>query len=145
MKKTILLPVILLGALMLSSFNTQKIEPALTGIWNTTDKDIGIKLEFDKEGFVTISQGPQTLGGRKFKKGSMYASMTYEVNNSTSPRQIDFILTNLEDGKTERQPGIYELTSPKKLTIAFDDDGIVRPKSFENKTKGNTLILDKTE
>lgn len=120
---------VLLG-LLLTSFTGNKT--SLIGKWKGIDEgEIGF-ITFDKEGFVTIEMNGESTGGKKFDAGGVMASMTYEVNESNDPMEIDFIISLLSD-KTElgRLPGIYKFVNNKTLLINMNFDGVERPTIFD--------------
>ena len=141
MKKALILITAILFSTLVYSQNIVEPDPALTGTWHDYEKEVGdMELALNKDGFMTITSGGTTVGGKITDVNGKKTSMTYVVNTKTTPRQIDFIVTDLSTNQVYKMVGIYELKSPDELKIAFvNESKSARPESFEKLAKGEYL------
>ncbi len=122
--------VTLLSFLLLTSFTDSKT--SLIGKWKGVDDgEVGF-VTFDKDGYVTMEMEGGKMGGKKFDAGGVMASMTYEIDDTTDPMTIDFIIRLLDEGlEVGRLPGIYKFVNNKTLIINLNFDGPERPTRFD--------------
>lgn len=109
------------------------------GLWKGIDKSEVGYLSLEKEGFAYFVIGNDTLGGSDFMQGGHRASMTYEIDYSTSPNSIDFVVYSKElNNEVGRLPGIFEFIDRRKvrLSLNFTDDK--RPDNFN---EGDDMIV----
>jgi uncharacterized protein (TIGR03067 family) len=136
MKKLLLL----LFILPLFSFNPTTSDVDIFGRWTGEDKgDIG-SLTFDKEGYAMFEFDGEVMGGREYIHSGLKAKMTYELNQETKPMEIDFIITFLESGESERLLGIIEMEGSDKLHLALGFGQTERPDTF---TDDNSIYFSR--
>ena len=78
---------------------------------------------FDNEGYVTIETDGETFGGKEFEMNGEKGSMSYVINSSAEPIQIDLIMTKLE---TKEQRSMLFIAKFK------DDDTIIMASNFNS-------------
>ena len=144
MKRIISLILFIVFTGVLSSFKTGSIDPSLTGTWHYIDEySHELKINFYENAEITIYiEGKRTNG--KSECDEKHCSISYTVNTSTKPSQIDLIYTDIISKKTnEVVKGIYELISPDKIRIKFERQTGIRPEGFSDSKQDGTAILDR--
>mgnify|MGYP001066447095 CR=1 FL=1 len=128
MKKIILL---LITTLILSSFKTNpNTDFSIVGKWKgVADKEVGYFI-FQEDGYAFFEFQGQIIGGKEFMMKGKKGSMKYEIDYSKSPMTIDFIVTVIDDNKTERLLLIANKINNDKLQIALGFNG-ERPTNFK--------------
>ncbi len=128
MKKLILL----LFTIPFLAFHSVDTEISIIGKWKGEDKgDIGF-VHFDKEGYALFETGDQKIGGKEFIMKGQKAKMTYKLNTSTKPMELDFIITILETNESNKIFGIVEFENENKMHLAVGFGGSARPTEFDN-------------
>ena len=108
----------------LLSLTVDNEKSQIIGKWVGEDNgEIGY-MGFDANGFAYFEIDGQTFGGREFIFEGKKGSMTYKINESANPIEVDLIVTKLESGETN-----------KLLCIAkfIDHDTMKFAINFENK------------
>lgn len=132
MKKIVLL---FLTTLILSSFKTgENNNFNIVGKWESVTKDGTSSFIFDKDGYAYFDFKGLKLGGKEFTIKDRKANLKYEIDNSTSPMKIDFIVTFFDDNETKRLLCIAKKIENNKLVFAVGFNG-ERPKIFEEKNE----------
>jgi len=114
---------------------------SLVGTWQGTKDDQTGQFIFDKKGYATIVQGGETIGGKKYTADGMTLQVVYDVNPTTDPMTIDFIIQKVDD-KTEitRMVGIYKFVNEKTLILNLNYTDKKRPKKFDPESP-NQIVL----
>lgn len=133
MKKLLLL-IVILPLLSITSVNAQD---QFIGKWLGDDgKDLGF-VQFDQEGYATLGLGDQIMGGKEFTLRGEKGSMTYEIDASKQPIEIDLIVTKLESGEQKRLFCIAQFINDNEMQFAMDFNN-QRPLEF---TEENSIVL----
>ncbi|MCB4798684.1 hypothetical protein [Neotamlana laminarinivorans] len=75
------------------SMTTKNDETKFIGKWIGKDKnDIGY-LNFDDEGYANFEIHGRIIGGKEFIQNGKKGSMTYEINSTKKPIEVDLIVT----------------------------------------------------
>ena len=121
-------------------------QKSLYGKWESTEKgDVGF-FNFDEKGYAVLSVNNESLGGENYMYNGITANLTYTVDYTTNPINIDLILTNIESNtELGRVLGIIEFIGNKKIKIRLDFEGIGRPLNFLPLDNEDTAILTKVE
>ena len=145
MKKLLLFLILITAGTFLSSYRLPGYEPELVGTWSGIYDNR--QLIFHPEGFIDLTSEGKLLDGRRYMEEGQAFSISYEVNTQTNPKQIDYVIYNLDDeeASTERMKGIYELITPTKLKLAFGENSNIRPESFKKLNKNEVLIFEKVK
>ena len=128
MKKIILL---LLVTFSIFSFNTINDASKIIGKWKGEDNlEIGYMI-FQEDGFAYFEIQGQIFGGKEFNFGGDKGQMTFEINDTTNPITIDFIVTKLSTGEQNKLLAIAEFIDDNTMNFAIGFDGN-RPTDFDN-------------
>ncbi len=129
MKKLLLL---VLLTITFSSFG-QSSNFTFVGKWKGVDKknEIGY-IVFDKEGYAYFEFQGQKFGGKEFVYDGKKGSMSYTINLSKTPIEIDITLTKIEEQKTKKILCIAQQINKDEMKLNMNFDG-VRPKDFSGK------------
>lgn len=128
MKKIIYL---FLLSLILTSFNVNSDpEFNIVGKWEGIDDKEVAYFIFQEDGYALFQLQRQTFGGKEFEIKGKKGSLSYEINYSSNPMEIDFIVTIFEENKSKRMFCIAEKINNDKIKIAIGFSG-ERPTSFE--------------
>lgn len=135
MKKLFL---ILLFVPLLSIAQTESSK--LIGTWISDNSDDVGTINFFQNGYAGFEVDGQVFGGKEFTINGEKGSMTYEINTSTDPIQVDFIVTKLSSGKQKTLLCIATFINDNtiKFNLNFED---TRPEQFD---EVNTIILNRT-
>ena len=130
----------LLIFITVSSF-AQKPNPKLTGLWKGTDlhNNIGY-FNFDSEGYVTIINHNDTIGGKSFVQNGSTGSIFYKTDESSEPYSIDIIISKEGKDSTKGLLGIYKFDEKNRLVLCIGFEETDRPVEFNEK---NTMIFEK--
>jgi uncharacterized protein (TIGR03067 family) len=116
---------------------------SLVGTWQgTMDGETG-KFIFDKKGYATIDQGGEKIGGKKYIAKGLKLKVIYDVNPTTDPKTIDFIIKKVDDDtEMTRMVGIYKFVNEKTLILNLNIKDKVRPRKFDPHDE-NQIVLSK--
>ncbi|MEM6380816.1 MAG: hypothetical protein AAF705_21745 [Bacteroidota bacterium] len=129
--------IIVLLAIPLLSFNAQIDNSNFVGRWVGEDeKEVGY-MNFDKEGYAFFEVEGQILGGKEFVIDGEKGEMTYEVNEKTSPIQLDLIITKLATQDQRKLLCIVNFIDDDTMEIAMGFEN-VRPMVFDSE---NSMIF----
>jgi len=128
MKKIIYL---FLLSLLLTSFNVNsEAEFSIVGKWEGIDDKEVAYFIFQEDGYAFFELQGQTVGGKEFEIKGKKGSMSYEIDYSSNPMAIDFIVTIFEKNESRRLFCIAEKINNDKIKLAVGFGG-ERPTSFE--------------
>ena len=129
MKKILLLFIVTLS---LTSFNiTNNSEDFnIVGKWEGNDDiEIGY-LVFLENNYAYLEVGGQIIGGKDFEVDGKKGSMTYVLDYSTTPIQLDFITTRHDTKKTLKLLGIIDIINKDEIKVSLGFTGN-RPTNFD--------------
>jgi uncharacterized protein (TIGR03067 family) len=111
---------------------TQAQDFSLVGTWQgTKDGETG-KFIFDKKGYAIMEQGGEKIGGKKYIAQGMTLKVIYDVNPTTDPKTIDFIIKKVDDDtEMSRMVGIYKFVNEKTLILNLNTTDKIRPRKFD--------------
>ena len=128
MKLKILL--LLLSTAFLSSFGqVDTKEFNIAGIWQATSNEQKFILTFDKEGYATLQKGNDIIGGKEFTMNGEKGCMTYKLDYTQKPVQLDIIITQLSTGGKKVIMGILKIISEDEFLLTMNPN--TRPTDFE--------------
>ncbi|NMH86543.1 hypothetical protein [Flavivirga algicola] len=128
---------ILLLAIPLLSLTTKNDTSRFIGKWKGEDNgDIGYII-FDKEGYATFEIQGKTFGGKEFVLKEEKGSLTYKIDDSKDPIQVDFIITKLATGEEKRLLCIANFLDTDTMEFAINYKNN-RPTEFDTE---NSIIL----
>jgi len=106
------------------------------GKWTGKD-DAGVTggFIFDKEGYITMTKGDDTMGGKDFVIEGNRGSMKYTIDQSAKPIKLDIIME--ANGRTKKALLIIKIVDKNTIVVAGDMNSI-RPKAI---TKDNSITL----
>lgn len=130
MKKIITL---LILTLTLTSFTKHpESDFSIVGKWKGKyKKEIGYII-FKKNGYAYFKTQEKTLGGKKFTINGEKATMSYEVDYSKEPIEIDFIVKTKKSGEISRLFCIAKKIKKNTIKLQFGFKGS-RPTEFNDK------------
>lgn len=138
MKSKIKIVFVLLIIPFLTAFDINKTTEDFIGRWKGEDKgDIGYII-FDKEGYATFKMGNQVIGGKEFVLNGEKGKMTYKINTTLNPIQIDFTVTKFDSKEVKTLLGIAEFIDNDRFKLALGF-GFQRPEDFSK----NTIIFNR--
>ena len=107
------------------------------GRWTGEDKNEIGYLIFDNDGYAYLEINGEVLGGKEFTFKGKKGSMRYEINEDTSPIEVDLIINILETNEEKRLLCIAEFLDDDnfKFAMGFED---LRPSEF---AEDNSIIL----
>lgn len=116
---------------------------SLVGTWQgTRDGETG-KFIFDKKGYATIDQGGEKIGGKKYMANGLKLKVIYDVNPTTDPKTIDFIIKKSDDDtEITRMVGIYKFVNEKTLILNLNTKDKIRPRKFDPHSE-DQIVLSK--
>ena len=117
------------------------------GLWKGIDDkgELGY-LNLDEKGYTFLIIKGDTIGGEKFSQNGIEAKMKYEIDYSTSPKKIDFIVTRTDNGQElGRLLGIIDFIGDDEMKIRFSFTKSERPKDFLPPDNDDTVILKKVK
>jgi len=131
--------------LLICSINVYS-QRSLFGLWKGVDRgEVGF-LRLDDKGVAIFSFYDETLGGEDFMVNGVSAKLTYLVDSTKNPINLDFIVTNLDSNlELGRLLCIVEFIDDLKIKLRINFEGPVRPVNFMPVNNEETLILDKIE
>ena len=139
MKKIVIL---FLTVLALSSFNTNSdSEFSIVGKWvGEIENDKGAVV-FQEDGYAFFELQGKIFGGKEFDVNGKKGSMTYAVDYTTKPINIDVFIILSDGGESKTMLGIAEIINDDqiKLIMAFDGE---RPTEFE---ESETIIFNRVK
>lgn len=117
---------------ILSMTFIQAQDYSLVGTWQgTKDGETG-KFIFDKKGYAIMDQGGEKIGGKKYIAKGLKLKVIYDVNPTTDPKTIDFIIKKVDDDtEITRMVGIYKFVNEKTLILNLNTTDKVRPRKFD--------------
>ncbi|WP_010516798.1 hypothetical protein [Croceivirga radicis] len=128
---------IVLFVIPLLSMTVENDKTKFIGKWIGEDnKDIGY-LSFDSKGFAYFETQGQIMGGEEFVLNGKKGSMTYEINPTTNPIQVDLILTLIESKEQKKLLCIANFIDDNTMEFAIGFEGI-RPTEFDSE---NSILL----
>ncbi|RKF03014.1 hypothetical protein C8N26_2388 [Tenacibaculum lutimaris] len=130
MKKIIILLIITLSLTSFTKYSESDF--SIIGKWKGEDKKEAAYLIFKKNGYAYFKYQGQTLGGKKFLINEEKATMTYEVDYSKKPIEIDFIVKTKASGEMSRLLCIAEKIEKNTIKLQFGFNG-KRPTEFNDK------------
>jgi hypothetical protein len=139
MRKIILL---LLATLILTSFNKYHTsEFSIVGKWKgEVGKDIGY-ITFQNDGYAFFEYQGQIIGGKEYVVNGIKGTMTYEVNYSKTPMDIDLIVKKIESGEINKLFCIAEKIDKNVIKFQMDFNGN-RPMEFND---NDAIIFQRVE
>ncbi|KGO92418.1 hypothetical protein [Flavobacterium subsaxonicum] len=128
MKRFLLL---LLIATTLPSFTLPPTAPFnIVGKWKATEDGIAIILDFDKDGYAIMQKGKDVMGGKEFDVKGFKGSMTYKVDYTKEPDELDIVITNISTGERKVLKGIFKVMGDNQMKVLIGYDS-VRPTNFD--------------
>lgn len=112
----------------------------LVGTWTSADSNEVGTINFYEDGYASFEVDGQVFGGKEFTIKGEQGSMTYEINTTTDPIQVDFIVTKLSSGKQKKLLCIAQFINSNtiKFNLNFED---MRPEKFD---ESNTIVLNRS-
>lgn len=122
----------LLALLVLTSFGKASLTDFnIVGKWKGEDeKDIGF-ITFDADGYAFFEYKGEVIGGKEFEINGKKGTMTYAVNYSKTPIEIDIIVEKIESGEIKTLKGIAENIDNNTVKIQLNING-ERPTEFND-------------
>ena len=137
MKKIILL---LMTSLMFFSFQTDDISDFnIVGKWKGVEGQETGYFIFDEEGYAYFETKGLNIGGKEFEMNGKKGSMSYEIDYSKSPMEIDFIVTMFDENNTQRLLCIAKKINNDKMLFSIGFNG-ERPTDFLD---DNEMIINR--
>jgi len=128
-----LLTILMLPLFILSS-TTQNDK--VVGKWIGEDQnEVGYVL-FDQEGYAAFEFNGQVMGSKSFILNGEKGKMTYTVDFTTTPIEIDLTLTKLETGESKQLLAIADFTDSDTMNFNLAING-ERPTTFDE----NAIVL----
>jgi len=133
MKRIIL--TFLIGITLIScKGQTEKIDFDIIGEWKSEDQSGSGFVIFDNEGFANFNFENIKMGGKEFIKNGKRYSLSYIIDYSTSPINLDLTFRNVETNKEMKMLGIVKAMSVNEILYARGNSE--RPTNF----RGNETI-----
>ncbi|CAM1339693.1 hypothetical protein [Tenacibaculum aestuarii] len=130
MKKIIVLLII---TFTLTSFDKNfKTDFSIVGKWKGEDKKEVGYIVFKENGYAYFKSQGQTLGGKKFVIDGEKATMSYEVDYTKTPIEIDLVVRTKKSGEISRLLCIAEKIKENAIKLQFGFNG-KRPTEFNDK------------
>ena len=141
MKKLVLLAIVLV---VFVSFNPPVTENEfeITGKWEVQDAKEVKYFTFQDDGYVVIDLEDGNYGGQEFTRNGVTYSLTYRLNEALTPKALDLVYINLEDGTETRMLCIVESINSTQVKLAKNGFQKERPTKFES---SNTMILNRAK
>jgi hypothetical protein len=137
MKKIILL---LMTSLVVFSFQTDDITDFnIVGKWKGVEGQETGYFIFDEEGYAYFEMKGLNIGGKEFEMNGKKGSMSYEIDYSKSPMEIDFIVTLFDENNTQRLLCIAKKIDNDKILFSIGFNG-ERPTDFLD---DNEMIINR--
>ena len=132
--------VLLLITTSFYSFKTLSLDKNdLIGKWKGDDtSEIGY-LSFIDEQNAIFEIGGQIYGGEAFEINGKTYNLVYTTNFSSTPAEIDFILTDLETKEVKTLLGIVKFVDKNTINFALGFQG-ERPQNFKG---GQSIVLNR--
>ncbi len=127
----------ILVSLIALTFNFNLTNSEFVGKWVGKNKRKVGYVNFDYNGYASIQLNGKNYGGERFDYNGKKVKMTYVVNSSTRPIQLDFILTDINSGEVQKFLAIVKFTDYDTMQLALNIMG-KRPRQF---TPNNSVIL----
>lgn len=106
------------------------------------DDQIGLGfVTFDTEGYAYFEIEGQVFGGKEFIYDGKKGKMTYSINTTTNPIQVDFIITKLQNGEQIKIPCIAKFIDDNTMQFAMGFE-LSRPTGFE---EANSIVLKRAK
>lgn len=135
MKKLLLL--LFLAPLFAFISTNNDVEKKIVGKWKGEDKgEVGYFI-FDEKGYAYMQMNGQVVGGESFIFNGKKGKMTYKVNSTVSPIELDLIVNIIDENAEHKLKFIIEFIDDDSIKLA-SDFGETRPKVF---TADNSLIF----
>lgn len=114
---------------------------AFIGKWvGNAQGQIGF-LSFDTEGFAAFEINGQLMGGKEFMMKGEKHQITYEIDQTKDPIEVDLILINIASQEQKKLPCIASFKEADLLVFAMAFEGD-RPTQFTNE---NSIQLKRIE
>ncbi len=140
MKKII---VLLLGFLVLTSFDNNVPLQAfsIVGQWEGTDEtgETG-RFNFDNEGYVALTKGGITMGGKNYDDHGKKVNLTYRFDTTYTPAHLDILVK--EEGSEKGRNMLLLVKIIDNNTIVMAQEGGARPKGV---TDDNSMTFKRTQ
>jgi hypothetical protein len=126
-------------AVPLLSFSQEKDNDKFIGKWIGNDQMGFGYITFDSEGYAYFEIEGITFGGKEFTLEGKKGSMTYEINSTTNPIQVDFTITKLESGEQRKILCIANFIDDNSMQFAlsFEEN---RPTNFNGE---NAIVFER--
>lgn len=121
--------------------SAQVDKEVFVGEWIGMDKGMEVLVLFSDDGYFSMQKGDIIIGGKEFPINSEKGSMTYEINTSADPIEMDFTVTKLNSGEQAKALGIAKFITDREIRFALEF-GNDRPNTFDSK---NAITLKKVE
>lgn len=121
--KKLLFALILITAFM-GAGSTLSAQHNLVGKWMAIDKTDTVYVVFDEEGYVTLIEDGEVIGGKDFTVEGLPASFTYTTNTQVKPHHIDMHLKAMET-QMGMMPGIFEFVDANTIKLYMNSDDIL--------------------
>jgi hypothetical protein len=116
------------------------------GTWRGNDReDIGC-IKFTEKGYSFLIANNDTIGGESYLQNGIRAKLTYVIDYTSKPINIDFIVTRLNDNRElRRMVGIVEFIGETKMKIRLNTFNSKRPVNFLPEGNADTMVFEKVE
>ena len=132
--KKILLVLFVLPLLMAFSLKTTE---NLVGEWEGKEHGKVFSLIFDQEGYMYYKQNDEIQGGKEFVVKGKTVTLTYKLDKTTEPYQLDFIFTDHDTAETKMAYGIVKFINEDAVVISIGSLD-QRPSDF---TEGDAMVF----
>ncbi|TDE44509.1 hypothetical protein E0I26_09095 [Flavobacterium rhamnosiphilum] len=123
------------------SFSYKNIEEYnFIGKWKGTDKGKTGYIIFEKDGTASIKIGDNILGGKDYYINGKKATITYSIDTTTKPINIDFIMHSEGYEETEKLSFIAEIIDDNSFKIET-----VKENSPRNFSENNSMLLARVQ
>lgn len=131
---------LLLLVLVLVSFTKP---PKIVGIWDNIDLP-GMGIKFDEDGTFYMVIGDMYMGGKDFNSGEEILDMTYELDETKSPKWLTLITANKTTNVTSRGECLFNIIDKDTIEFMFNDSDKPRPLAIDTASEQYIKFIRRT-
>jgi len=126
-----LLLLLFLAAFSAASYAQKNDSFSIVGQWQIQgDEDEG-SMSLDSLGFFYFITEEMTMGGDSFMIDGSLAKISYQVVDSTSPKQIIVTLINWDENETKIMRGIFNVIDQNTIKMYLNTEDETQPTKFD--------------
>ena len=120
--------------------NTTTKKEDFIGKWAGEEQNQIGYITFDNDGYAAFEINGEIMGGKEFYIKGQKGKMTYTINYDTNPIEVDFIITKIQSGESNKILGIAEFTDVDTFIfdLSFNNE---RPTAFGD----NSITLNRVK